>query len=185
MPKGFYKRKLRQGYIDDAGIGHIPLTRSMWALCDAHWWHYLSQWNWHAKYDAKNGRWYAQRYLPNGKQTMHRAVMGEPEGMEIDHIDRSPEGGLDNREENLRIATHAQNGCNSKLRTDNSSGFKGIYFENRVGRWRAQISHNGKRIFLGYFDTREAAAQAYNEAALRYHKKFAVLNPLPQAQITA
>jgi hypothetical protein len=91
-----------QGYIDDSGVGHIPLTQGKEALVDAHNFHWLSQWNWRAKHE--HTRWYAIR--GNGKRiAMHRIITGEPAGMEIDHKDRSPEGGLDNREQNLRIAT--------------------------------------------------------------------------------
>src|SRR5580700_7672241 len=49
---------VRQGYIKD-GIGYIPLTQGKWALVDAHNFHWLSQWNWHA--DLNRNRWYAKR----------------------------------------------------------------------------------------------------------------------------
>ena len=109
----------------------------------------------------KNGRWYAVRtmQLPNGKrmtQHMARVIMGEPEGMEIDHIDR--DATLINLESNLRIATHAQNTWNQRLRNSNTSGVVGVTWDkprpaNRMksGRWRAQIDHNGKKIHLGLF----------------------------------
>ena len=74
--------------------------------------------------------------------------------------------------------------CNKGLRTDNRSGFKGVYWDKPHGKWRARIKLNGKNIHLGYFDALEAAAQAYNEAALKYHKQFAYQNDLSQVTMT-
>ena len=67
--------KVRQGYIKDS-IGFVPLTQGKEALCDAHWFHYLNQFNWCAKYSDKNGRWYAARTvrLLNGKRTTQRSA---------------------------------------------------------------------------------------------------------------
>lgn len=177
--------RLREGYIKD-GIGYIPLTQNRWALCDAHNFHWLSQWNWYAFRHPANGRWYARRAitLSNRKQTwapMHRVVMGvtDPK-IQIDHKDRSPEGGLDNRECNLRIATGAQNASNQGVRKNNTSGCKGVAWHKATGKWMAYICVNGKQIHLGLFGTIEAAASAYNEASLKYHGEFGFINPLPQ-----
>jgi hypothetical protein len=170
---------LRVGYIDDVGVGHIPLTQGLWALCDAHWFHYLSQFNWYAIHD-KHGRWYAVR---SGTQYMARVVMGitDPKIL-VDHKDRNAT--LDNRESNLRIATVAQNCHNQGLRTNNTSGFKGVYFDRTKGRWRARIQVNGKSTPLGYFATSIEAARAYNEAAVKFHGEFAVVNVLPHEVAT-
>jgi hypothetical protein len=171
--------KAPQGYIKD-NIGYIPLTQNMWALCDARNFHWLTQWNWHACHEIKNNRWYAKRSvcLPNGTKTtewMHRVIMGNPEGMEIDHKNGD---GLCNLEKNLRIATVAQNRQNVGLRKYNTSGFKGVS-RHRVGkRWQAALRFNGKSIYLGLFDTAVEAAAVYNFAAKRLHGEFAVLNEL-------
>ena len=174
--------KLRQGYIDDNGVGHIPLTQGKETLVAAHWYHVLSQHNWYAHFGHRH--WYAVRHIRlNGKdtlQSMHRLIMGEPEGMEVDH--RNREATLDNRESNLRIATHSQSQHNHGVSANSTSGVKGVHWVKRYKKWGARIMVNGKSFYLGYFATRLEAAQAYNDAALLYHKEFAALNVLSPAQ---
>lgn len=89
---------------------------------------------------------------------------------EIDHIDGD---GLNNRWTNLRPANRSQNSSNIKRPKHNTSGLKGAYFDKRTGRWLAQIRHQKKQIYLGKFDTAEAAHGAYMEAAARLHGAFA------------
>jgi len=176
--------RLKQGYIDDFGNGHIPLTRGHETLVSAHKFHLLSQFNWFANRNPDSGRWDARRNvrLPNGKQKvqlMARFIMGVTDSaIEVDHANRNT---LDNRTENLRIATHRQNVCNVGLRATSTSGRIGV--TRHQGGWVARISVNSKRLHIGCFATREAAALAYNEAALKYHGEFAVLNPLPLEQL--
>lgn len=87
---------------------------------------------------------------------MHELVLGK----RADHINGN---GLDNRLINLREATPGQNRMNSRRNTNNTSGYKGV---SRFGsRWKAQITFNYQRIYLGLFDTIEAAAQAYDMKA--------------------
>jgi hypothetical protein len=103
---------------------------------------------------------------------MHRELFDVPEGFVIDHINRN---GLDNRRANLRPATVAQNAQNSRMRK-NRSGYKGVWFAKDKGRFRTAIWHNNKRIYLGYFNSKIAAALEYDRAAKKYHREFAVLN---------
>jgi hypothetical protein len=186
QPMRFHSRGalLRQGYIKD-GIGYIPLTQDKWALCDAHWYPILSQHNWYAQLDA-NGRWYAGRKirLSNGKQAaqaMHRVIMGvtDPE-IEVDHIRR--EDTLDNRESNLRLTAN-QNQQNAGLRSDSTSGFKGASWNEYVGKWKAQIQADNKKIHLGYFDTAVEAAAVFNFAAKHLHGEFAYQNDLSKVTV--
>ena len=100
---------------------------------------------------------------------LHRLVMGV-QG-EIDHVNGNI---LDDRKTNLRTCTHTQNSCNSKpVRSNSTSGFKGVNMDAEVGKWRARITVNGRRIHLGRFTNPEIAAEAYNIAAERYFGNFA------------
>ena len=89
--------------------------------------------------------------------------------MQVDHKNRN---GLDNRRDNLRLATHGQNLANSK--THSESGFKGV--EKNKHRFYASISIDGKTKKLGGYDTPEEAARAYDEAALEQFGEFARIN---------
>jgi hypothetical protein len=89
---------------------------------------------------------------------------------EVDHIDGDP---ANNRIENLRAATHAQNQWNSARRCDNTSGVKGVCWYPQTRKWTAQIRANGKRKRLGYYPTIEAAAEAIRTAQKHLHGEFA------------
>jgi len=77
---------------------------------------------------------------------------------------------------NLRVATQAENMANARIRSDNTSGFKGVTFDKVRRKWKSKIHIDGREIFLGRFKTREDAAHAYNAAALEYRSEFACLN---------
>ncbi|WP_179038262.1 HNH endonuclease signature motif containing protein [Limnobaculum xujianqingii] len=90
----------------------------------------------------------------------------------IDHINRNPR---DCRIENLRPCTNAQNQYNIAKRGHNTSGFKGVVFHPRCSRkpWQAKIVVRGKVKSLGYYPTKEQAAEAYAKGASFYAKEFA------------
>ena len=90
--------------------------------------------------------------------------------VEIDHRD---EDRKNNRIWNLRRASKAQNCWNKSTPKTNTSGFKNVYLYR--GKWKARIRKEGKRIYLGTFDTPEKAYQAFCEAAKRLHGDFAKL----------
>ena len=102
-----------------------------------------------------------------------------PPGMQIDHrcgcrICVNPA--------HLRLATRAENSRNQKIPKDNTSGFKGVSWDKRKGKWRAGIRANGKTLYLGCFATREQAHTAYCEAAKRFHGEFANFGTYPNPQ---
>jgi hypothetical protein len=92
-------------------------------------------------------------------------VTGEIPSVEVDHwnLDHS-----DDRWDNLRLATHSQNGANKKRGKNNTSGFKGVS-PHHSGRFLAQCKHR----HLGYFDTPEEAHAAYMAAAIEAYGDFA------------
>ena len=102
----------------------------------------------------------------------HLWITGEWPKHEVDHRDGDP---TNNRWNNLRVATSSQNKMNGVRRSDNTSGYRGVWFDKRRELWVAEIRGDGIRRHLGYFPTAEAAAAAYAEAAARLHGKFANL----------
>jgi HNH endonuclease len=83
---------------------------------------------------------------------------------QIDHIDGS---GLNNRIENLRDVTNAENQKNAKKRKDNTSGHVGVC--RRFGKWVAHIQVSGRKIHLGLFTNRDEAVAARKAAEVKYN----------------
>ncbi len=137
--------------------------------------HLLSQFNWHLQ-DKNRGGFYLRTKIPakTGKWIyLHRFIMRPIDsGLCVDHINGNV---LDNRKTNLRVCTRSQNQMNQRLRKDNTSGEKGVHFYKRSKKWKATIQHENKQNHLGTFLTKEAAMEAYSEAAKKYHGEFARL----------
>lgn len=149
----------------------IPLTQGKVAIVDDDAHKELSQYNWHFV------RGYAQRWAWVGgkrkKIYMHRVVLGTPEEMQTDHRDGNK---LNNQRDNLRVCTPSENRCNRGRTIVNTSGFKGVTWDRSRNKWKAQVELLKNKINVGRFDTAEAAARAYDEAAKKLHGQFAKLN---------
>ena len=155
---------------------YIPLTRGYFAIIDPEDFELVGFHNWqslvepHATYATRPKPYVNGKYA--GALRMHRVIMGvDDPNILVDHIDGN---GLNNRRKNLRIVSNAENTFNRKRRIGGTSKYKGVV--RRDDRWVAAIYPDGKNIHLGTFMTEEAAAQAYNEAAKKYHGQFAHLN---------
>jgi hypothetical protein len=166
-------RRLRFGY----AFRKIPLTQGKYAIVDPDDYQRLAKYKWH----ASKGRhtYYAQRkvWLPEIKKEitikMHRQIINVPDHLLVDHINHNA---LDNREANLRPATHSQNTCNTPKYKPSRSKYKGVTWHKRKDKWQARIRINRKTIHLGYFNSQIKAAKARDQAARKYHRQFAILN---------
>lgn len=127
----------------------------------------------------QNWRWwidaggYVSGYVQSRRIRLHRYLMGDPPGRLVDHRNRNK---IDNRRCNLRVTDRSGNAINSKFRSHNTSGFRGVSLCRDTGKWRGEIRVSGKRIKLGRFDCKKDAARAYDIAAKKYHGEYAVLN---------
>lgn len=157
-----------------------PLSQGKVAIVDDHWYEELSKWPWYyhegyairkERVKGEENKWKIFR--------MHRVIMGcdDPE-LVVDHINGDK---LDNREENLRIATRSENNRNVKKTWESSSRYKGVtYAAGAEKPWIAQIGYGKERIYLGaYYHEREAAS-IYNLAAKKLFGQFADVNDLSE-----
>jgi hypothetical protein len=89
---------------------------------------------------------------------------------EIDHIDVD---GTNNRFDNLRPSTSGQNKTNTRVRIDNTTGFKGVSARRGSIGFQAKIQHNKQQIHLGYFRTPQEAHAAYAAKARELFGEYA------------
>jgi len=169
-------RRFEYGY----PFRRIYLGEGKFTIVDTQDYYRLKNFNWWVKGNGTN--LYAARNsitstLRNKTVYLHRQIMNPPPGLVVDHKNCDS---LDNRRANLRLATHQENMRNRRKRKNTSSQYIGVHFDKRKRRWAAHIRYNGKKIWLGYFDSEIEAARAYDAAAKKYHIEFARLN-FPEA----
>lgn len=125
----------------------------------------------------QNSRGYVVTNLPrNGAKTQvqlllhHLAIRKPSKGLVTDHINHDR---LDNRSENLRHCTVAENQHNQDIGRSNTSGYKGVSFDAWARKYRAYIWLNKKSVKLGTFKTAEEAHEAYKQAAVKNFGEYA------------
>lgn len=152
----------------------IPLTQGKYSLVDDRDYEWLMEMGpWYAN-DHTRGTWTAEM---SGGLLMHRFILNAPKGMDVDHINGDS---LDNQRANLRVCTHAENGRNIHKNNRNMSEYKGVRFKRDRKKYVARIKVNYKSIHLGYYETPDEAALAYNVAAKKYFGEYAWLNQVGQ-----
>lgn len=162
-------------YPPDAPYCVLILTQGQVAYVSPNRYAELSRFTWFAWWSEDTQSFYAMRKtVINGKEItirMHRDVLGMKRGDKRrgDHRNNIT---LDNRDENLRISTSAQNASNRSIARNNTSGNTGVYWRKDCDKWCSLITTNGRRIFLGVFNTFNDAKEARRVAADKYHGEF-------------
>jgi HNH endonuclease len=152
----------------------IPLTQNQIAIVDAEDFERLSKWHWFAVWSTQTETFYANR--SGGKRgslqiRLHHEVLGSKE--RTDHRNGDT---LDNRKENLRPCTNAQNMANRGPQRNSPTQFRGVHFLTKRNRWNAYIYINKKPRHIGDYKTLEEAAGAFDEVIYYRFGEFARLN---------
>ena len=111
----------------------------------------------------------------NSNLLMHRLILNVLDDQEIDHINHNTN---DNRKENLRIVTRSQNQMNASLRSNNTSGVTGVYFDNTYGYWVSKIQQD----VLGHFANFDDAVKVRKEAEEKYFGEYSYDESMKKAQ---
>lgn len=178
---------LTKGVIPIRGIDMrmIDLGGGFATLVDAVLYEQVVGFRWRATRDSTTGMHYASRWdkSRNGYEQLHRVVLSRVLGRPLqasEQVDHANGDRLDNRAENLRLATPTQQSQNRKKRAGGLSVYKGVrlYPRMRTRPWGACITINKRQHHLGYFRTEREAGYAYNEAAAEHFGTFARFNPV-------
>jgi hypothetical protein len=160
----------------------IPLTKKLYAIVNEDQYEYLMQWYWFAKWERSAQCYYAARARHKEEQgakgfvLLHRLISGADRATAVSRTDHINRNSLDNRRNNLRVCSQAENLRNRAAPRANTSGFKGVSWHKKAGKWVARLVFEGKYHHLGLFTRAEDAAHIYDETVIRLHKEFAWTN---------
>lgn len=122
-------------------------------------------------YDCYKEKWLSpndheqgySRFTIVGRLTMfHRLVYALCKGPVVGNVDHIDGDVTNNHPDNLRLCCQSLNTANSKVRSDNTSGYTGVIWHKASNKWQAQTMLKGKRIHIGLFSCPKEAALAYN-----------------------
>ena len=117
--------------------------------------------------------------LKNKNYAAHRLIFLFHNGYLPDFLDHINRNRSDNRIENLRPATKSENSLNSKLKSTNTSGAKGVCWDKESKKWLVQITINKKQRKIGRYSDLELAELVAIEAMDKFYGKFSnTFNPI-------
>lgn len=139
-----------------------------------------SQNRWNARHAGKvagcknNSTGYVNVSINNSPYLAHRIIWAVngfdlPEDMEIDHKNGNKK---DNRIDNLRIVTSSQNSFNSRAKSTNKSGVKGVHWHESSGTWRAVITVKGRQVYAKHFKSLAEASKSISIARQQLHGEY-------------
>ena len=120
-----------------------------------------------------NKKSYLQTSIEGKRYYNHRLIFLMFKGFLTKYIDHSDGNTLNNSIENLRAASASQNNFNQGMRSNNTSGVKGVSWCNASNKWKAEVRANGKYRYLGVYKDLELAELVVEEARNKYHGEYA------------
>lgn len=149
----------------------IPLSRGLSTLVDEDVYEWASKFKWHAVAGRGHKLYAARRDRAGRRRFLHKEICNSAPGQVVDHRDGN---GLHNWRTNLRPASFSQNAANRPPASGRA--YKGVRWNRSKRRFEANIRVKGKRRWLGLFKTPQAAAAAYDAAAVKQWGEFAWVN---------
>lgn len=164
---------MKNNYRVDGEVAYIELNYKgliMEAIIDACEIEQIDKFSNTTWFAAKNGKTFYSKtkFAVNKKDVtffLHRLLLGFPEGLEVDHINRN---GLDNRKSNLRVVTRRENNLNQRIPFTNSSGYRNVHWNKSANQWEASLKILDKSHYIGCFKDPLKAAQAAIEFKLSH-----------------
>ena len=154
---------------------NIKLGHGRVAIVDEEDYERLSEHRWHAC--NFRGKFYAMRQN-RARRTIYMAReilrLRPGDKRDVDHINADT---LDNRKVNLRACSRQQHAGNMGICRVNTTGYKGVSFVNKTGKFLSQIRSQGYHFHRAFATAKEAAAY-YDEKAILIHGEFARTNAM-------
>ncbi len=153
---------------------NLLLTQEFTAIVDDDDYDSLCWYSWHV---VKGRTTYYARTMHNRKNIwMHRFILNAGPNYIVDHKDGN---GLNNTRSNIELTSHSINAIRRTRFPKNSTGFRGVSWNEHARKYSASIMCARKSHHLGYFVTKEEAAHAYDEAAITLFGKDAPRSFIP------
>lgn len=153
-------------------MAEIILTNGKIVLVDDEDFIRLNKYSW---YQQNSG--YATAKINRKNILMHRLILHDHYSEDKKYTDHINHNKLDNRKENLRVATKSQNAANQlKCKEITSSKYKGVCWHKGNKKWQANIKINNKVKYLGIYTNEVEAAKKYDEEAKQIFGEFALVN---------
>ncbi len=154
----------------------IQLTKNLFAIIDVSNYEKLNKYLWHAASEESEAA-----TVINSKVVTMQSLLKNPSKNQL--VIHKNGNRLDNRLSNLLLGTKTTVNIVRKKQGNNTSGYRGVSRYKKDGRWTGHIGNNGHQYFLGYFETAEHAAFAYNLAARSFWGELAYQNDLSLVKI--
>lgn len=168
---------MQQIDVEKYGTLKIRLSKRIFFLIDSEDYKKVRKYSWYpAVVKKKKGSIiYVKTIFRNKHLYLHNLLVKKPKHKFIDHINRN---GLDNRKQNLRVATKLENMFNRLSGKKNKTGYIGVLKNKRapIHPYYGRVTKNGKSYVVGYYKTAIEAAIARDKKAKELHGEFAMLN---------
>lgn len=124
---------------------------------------------WFGNYDRHTNSYYIYGTQNNKKISLHQFLLGKKDGFVIDHKNHNT---IDNRRKNLRMVTLSENAMNQKIKSNNTSGAKGVRWHKATQKWQVGIGVGKKQIYLGVYENFEDAVKVRKDAEIKYFGEY-------------